>query len=31
MDYSGYKYLKVERQPNGVLLLTMNRPEALAL
>ncbi len=29
MDYSSYKFLKVELQPNGVLLLTMNRPEVL--
>jgi enoyl-CoA hydratase len=29
MDYSAYKFLRVEKKKNGVLLLTMNRPEVL--
>ena len=27
MDYSGYRHLLFERRANGVLLITMNRPE----
>jgi enoyl-CoA hydratase len=29
MDLARYQHLKLERQPNGVLLLTLNRPEVL--
>ena len=29
MDYSGYRHLLFERHDNGVLLITLNRPEAL--
>ena len=29
MDYSGYQHLLFERHDNGVLLITLNRPEAL--
>lgn len=29
MDYSSYKFLRVEKRGNGVLLLTMNRPDVL--
>jgi enoyl-CoA hydratase len=29
MDYSGYEFLKIERLPNGVLGITLNRPETL--
>jgi len=29
MEYDRYQYLTTERQPNGVLLVTLNRPEVL--
>jgi enoyl-CoA hydratase len=29
MDYADYRHLLFERQPSGVLLVTLNRPEAL--
>ena len=29
MDLARYQHLKLERQPNGVLLITLNRPEVL--
>src|SRR5256885_10280331 len=29
MDYSDYKHLTFEPKPNGVLLVTINRPEVL--
>lgn len=29
MDYSGYEFLKIERLPDGVLGITLNRPETL--
>ncbi|MBV9784165.1 MAG: enoyl-CoA hydratase/isomerase family protein [Acidisphaera sp.] len=29
MDYASYKFLTVERKDNGVLFITMNRPEVL--
>jgi enoyl-CoA hydratase len=29
MDYDRYQYLRTERQPNGVLLVTLSRPEVL--
>ena len=29
MDYSEYQYLAFERRPNGVALVTFNRPEGL--
>jgi enoyl-CoA hydratase len=29
MDLASYQHLKLERQPNGVLLITLNRPEVL--
>ena len=29
MDLASYQHLKLERQPNGVLLITLNRPDVL--
>lgn len=29
MDYTAYTFLKIEKKPNGVMLITMNRPEVL--
>ena len=29
MTYQGYEFLKIERKDNGILLITMNRPEVL--
>ncbi len=29
MEYDRYQYLRTERQPNGVLLVTLSRPEVL--
>src|SRR5258708_20498559 len=29
MDYADYRHLAFERKPNGVLLITINRPEVL--
>ena len=29
MDYSSYKFLRVEQRGSGILLLTMNRPDVL--
>ena len=29
MDYKDYQHLKFDRRPNGVLLITINRPEVL--
>jgi enoyl-CoA hydratase/carnithine racemase len=29
MDYKDYQHLKLDRRPNGVLLITINRPEVL--
>ena len=29
MDYSEYQHLAFERRPNGVVLITINRPEVL--
>ncbi|MGH7949173.1 MAG: enoyl-CoA hydratase-related protein, partial [Candidatus Binataceae bacterium] len=29
MDYSKYEYLVFERKPDGVLLITINRPDVL--
>jgi enoyl-CoA hydratase/carnithine racemase len=29
MDYASYRHLQIERQPGGVLLITLNRPDVL--